>query len=149
MVRFLRRLLTIFLGSARKSLHQGNVAANEQIARYILSKRHFSTSKRTVKYAAYLPAPNGETSVYRTSGVSEEDIWEIGQENVAKPSGRTLYARGETTAGVILRTGLALFPESTPHPLHANIMNWPSEKDEQKMLALEIANEATLTNSPQ
>ena len=49
-----------------------------------------------------------ETSVYRISGVSEEDIWEIGQENVAKPSGRTLYARRETTAGVILRTSLAL-----------------------------------------
>lgn len=97
-----------------------------------------------MKYAAYLPASNRETSVYRISGLSEEVIWEIGQENVANPSGRTLYARGDTQAAVILKTGLALVPETTPHPLHANIAEWPSDKDEQKMLAMEIANEATL-----
>lgn len=102
-----------------------------------------------MKYAAYLPASNGETSVYRTSGLTEEEIWEIGQEKVAKPSGRSLHARGDTPASVILKTGLAITPETTPHPLHANIVNWPLEKDEQRMLALEIANEATLTLSPQ
>lgn len=120
------------------------MAANEQIARYILSKRYFSTTNRTVKYGAYLPAPDGETSVYRITGLSEEGVWEIGQEYVAKPSNRTLYARGDTPAIVILKTGLALVPETTPHPLHANITNWPADKDEQKMLALEIANEAVL-----
>jgi hypothetical protein len=120
------------------------VEASEQIARYILSKRHFSTTNRTVKYGAYLPAPDGETSVYRISELSEEEIWEIGQENVAKPSNRTLYARGDTPANVILKTGLTLVPETTSHPLHANIVKWPSDKDEQKMLALEIVNEAVL-----
>ena len=124
------------------------MAASEQIARYILSKRHFSTSNRTVKYGAYLPAPDGETSVYRISGLSEEVIWEIGQENVAKPSSRTLYARGDTPANVILKTRLTLVPETAPHPLHANIVKWPSDKDERKMLALEIVNEATLALSP-
>ena len=142
-------MLNIFRGSARQSPQEDNVAASEQIARYILSKRHFNTAKRAVKYAAYLPAHNGETSVYRTSGLTEEEIWAIGQEKVSKPSGRSLHARGDTSASVILKTGLAIIPETTPHPLHANIVNWPLEKDEQKMLALEIANEATLTLSPQ
>ena len=145
MVRFLRRLLNIFRGSVRQTPMADNVASSEQIARYVLSKKHFSTSKCAVKYAAYLPAPNGETSVYRTSGLSEEEIWEIGQKRVAEPSGRSLHARGDTSASVILKTGLTIIPETTPHPLHANIMNWPSEKDKQKMLAIEIANEATLT----
>lgn len=138
----------MFRGSARKSLQQDNVAASEQIARYILSKRYFSTKNRTVKYGAYMPAPNGETSVYRISGLSEEEVWQIGQQNVAKPGMRTLYARGDTPASVIMKTGLTLVPETTPHPLHANIVNWPLVKDEQKMLALEIVNEATLTLAP-
>jgi len=34
--------------------------------------------------------------------------------------------------------------DTVPHPLHANIIEWPAEKDEQKMLAIEIANNATL-----
>ena len=57
---------------------------------------------------------------------------------------RTLYARGDTTASVITKTGLEIVPETNPHPLYANIVNWPSERDEQKMLVVEIANEAVL-----
>lgn len=140
--------MTIFRGSARKSQHQDNVAASEQIARYILSKRYFSVSNRAVKYGAYLPAPNGEASVYRISNISEKEIWDIGREYVAGPSKRTLYARGNTTAAVITKTGLEIVPETTQHSLHANIVNWPSEKHEQKMLAVEIANEAKLVMSP-
>lgn len=144
MAQFLKRLLAIFYGSAHKPSQQDSVAANEQIARYILSKRYFSISNRTVKYGAYLPAPNGETSVYRISNIAEEEIWDIGRKYVAGPSKRTLHARGDTTAIAITKTGLDIAPEATPHPLHANIVNWPTEKDEQKMLAVEIANEATL-----
>ncbi|MDX2415851.1 MAG: hypothetical protein QNK19_00100 [Xanthomonadales bacterium] len=124
------------------------MAASEQIARYILSKRYFSVSNRAVKYGAYLPAPNGEASVYRISNISEKQIWDIGREYVAVPSMRTLYARGDTTATVVTKTGLEIVPETTKHSLHANIVNWPSEKHEQKMLALEIANKAELAMPP-
>jgi len=144
MAQFPKRLLAIFHGSAHKLSQQDSVAASEQIARYILSKRHFSVSSRTVKYGAYLPASDNETSVYRISNISEKEIWDIGRKYVAGPSKRTLHARGDATAVAITKTGLEISPETTPHPLHANIVNWPSEKDEQKMLAVEIANEATL-----
>jgi len=138
----------IFRGSAQKIPQQDSVAANELIARYILSKRHFSTSNRIVKYGAYLPAPNGETSVYRVSSLSNEEIWKIGRRYVVEPTNRTLYARGDTTASVILKTELGITPEKSPHPLHANIVNWPLEKDEKKMLAMEIVNETTLAIPP-
>lgn len=100
-----------------------------------------------MKYGAYMPAPNGETSVFRTSNLSDGEIWDIGYKYVAEPSMRSLYARGDTTAATIRKTGLDIVPETTPHPLHSNIVKWPSEKDEQKMLAVEIANQATLTVS--
>jgi len=144
MVQFLKRLLAIFLGSAHKPSQQDGVADSEQIARYILSKRHISVTKGIVRPAAYMPAPNGEASVYRISDITEKDVWDIGREYVAGPSGRTLRARGDTSAVTISKTGLEIVPETTPHHLHANIVNWPTEKDEQKMLAVEIANEATL-----
>lgn len=144
MVQFLKRLLAIFHGSAHKPSQQDSVAASEQIARYILSKRHISVTKGIVRSAAYMPAPNGETSVYRITDITEKGVWDIGRKYVAGPSGRTLYARGDTPAVAITKTGLEIAPETTPHPLHANIVSWPSEKDEQKMLAVEIANKATL-----
>lgn len=138
----------MFRGSAQESPQQDKVATSERIARYILSKRHFSTSNRTVKYGAYLPAQNGETSVYRTSTLPEAEIWKIGKQYVAEPMDRTLYARGDTPVSVIVKTILEVVPEITPHPLHANIVKWPSGKDEKKMLAVEIANEATLEIYP-
>lgn len=144
MAQFLKRLLAIFHGSAHKPSQQDGVEASEQIARYILTKRHVSVTKGIVRPAAYMPASNGETSVYRISDIAEKEIWDIGRKYVAEPSGRTLRARGDSPAAAITKTGLEIVPETTPHPLHANIVNWPSEKDEQKMLAVEIANEATL-----
>ena len=101
-----------------------------------------------MKYGAYLPAPNGEVSVYRTLNLSEKEIWDIGHEYVAKPSNRNLYARGDITASAIRKTNLDIVPETNPHPLHANIVNWPLEKDGQKMLAVEIANTAKLAMPP-
>jgi len=144
MAQFLRRLLAIFHGSAHKPSQQDRVEVSEQIARYILSKRHISVANGIVRPAAYMPASNGETSVYRISDIAEKEVWDIGRKYVAGPGGRTLHARGDTPAVAITKTGLAIVPETTPHPLHANIVNWPSEKDEQKMLAVAIANEATL-----
>jgi len=144
MAQFLKRLLAIFLGSAHKPLKQDSVADSEQIARYIFTKKHFSVDRGIVRPAAYMPAPNREASVFRISNLAEKEIWDIGHKYVAWPSGRTLRARGDTSAVMISKTELKIVPETTPHPLHANIVNWPSEKDEQKMLAVEIANEATL-----
>lgn len=105
-------------------------------------------SNQTVKSGTYLPAPNGETSVYLTSGVSEEKIWNIGREYVAKPRERTLHARGDVTVVAIVKTGLKVVPDTGPHPRHANITGWPPEKDERKMLAVEIADASKLMLPP-
>ena len=97
-----------------------------------------------MKSGAYLPAPNGETSVYRTSDVPEEEIWNIGREAVAKPRDGSLYARGDVPVAAIVKTGLKVVPDTGPHPRHANITGWPPEKDKQKMLAVEIADASEL-----
>ena len=129
-------------------MQRDKIATGEQTTRYILSSRHFNASKRTVMFGAYLPASNGETSVYRTSGVPEEEIWNIGREDVAKPRERTLHARGDVTSAAIVKTGLKVVPDTSPHPRHANIIGWPPEKDKQKMLAVEIADASKLMLPP-
>lgn len=103
-----------------------------------------------MKYGAYMPAEKtGKASIYRTSDLGEKEIWEIGQEFVAKPTMRILRARGDTAAAVIMDTGLNIIPDFAPHPRHADIDNWPSPKDKKKLLAIEIANEAALTIFPE
>jgi hypothetical protein len=47
----------------------GNIAAEEIVARCIFSLSHFSRDNNRVKHNAFMPAPDGKTSVFRTRGV--------------------------------------------------------------------------------
>lgn len=84
-----------------------------------------------------------ETSVFRTSDSSEAEIWEIGRfvENKRKQS---LKGRADIGVLFILKQGLSVAPEikKSGHRLHANIVGWPTEKDERMQIALELANES-------
>jgi len=98
-----------------------------------------------------MPPPNLRESVYRTTNKPSAEIWEIGELFVAKPMSekvgkiKTIQGRADITAVQIMnKKGLDVSPDTEPHPFHANIIGWPEAKDEQKMLAVELANEASL-----
>ncbi len=54
-----------------------HILENETIARFLLSKNHFARTKNIVKYRAFLPNRDGETSVYRTTGIVDAEIWQM------------------------------------------------------------------------
>lgn len=143
MDRFLNRLSGIFHVSPNKERLPDSVAENEKIARFIFSSKHYAKEVGRVKYAAYLPARNGESSVYRIDNISWEGVWKIGKEYV-ETGERKIRACAETSALEIRRNALKVTPETTVHYRHANIVSWPHEKDERKMLAMEIANKSQL-----
>jgi len=116
---------------------------NESVARYILSKSHFSREEARVKHAAFMPPGNLRASVYRVSGLDADTIWMIGTEHVAQPRGRRLYGRGQLTVQAVVDTGLAVEPEEPPER-HAVIIGWPADKDRQMELAQELAAAAQL-----
>lgn len=116
---------------------------NEQVSRYLLSKSQFSTLKGRVKYSAFMPAPDGKTSIFRIYDLTEREIWEIGDREVAQKRNKALLGRADITASHILKSGLRIIPDDTP-PRHANINNWPSEKDKQRLIALELADDSSL-----
>ncbi len=107
-------------------------------------------SNGRVKYNAYLPNNNDETSVYRLSGIENElDIWKIGDKYVREPRSRngtscTIYGRSEVSAEIILDNNLSITPQPTPHPRHADITNWPEDKPQKQMKATVLADESVL-----
>lgn len=138
-----------FLKSFFKALRESqtretipNIQDQEDLCRYIFSSNHVSATK--VKYAAFLPDKNGETSVFRISGCTENEIWDIGINHVAKLSGRILKARGDFAASHVRKSSLDVISETSRHDLHANLVNWPTERDEQKLIAIELANSTKL-----
>ena len=90
-----------------------------------------------------MPNRDRELSVFRVQGISEEQIWTIGQNYVSEPQGRTLYGRGDVSASVVVESKLTIIPDDNP-PRHANIVGWPEDKSAQKLIALELAGKSTL-----
>lgn len=120
----------------------GSVEPHEPITRFIHSSEHFAAQTGRVKPAALLPALNRatqrlESSVYRASGASSEELWAICAEHVDIT--RRMKARGTTAAEHFLAAGLQFDPDGKPHPRHANVIEWPLPKHEQKILAQKIA----------
>ena len=119
------------------------VKSTENISRFVFSSKHIRKSDNTVKYAAFLSRVDGDTSVFRTSGLSGEMIFEIVQ-NVFQDGEIERYkGRADLKASVIFNKGLSVIPEEPP-PKHANITNWPIDESKRKEIALELAAEAQL-----
>ena len=144
MIQFLKILLASLKEFIRKPVVTDNVDPSERITRYLLSKSEFVKTKGKVKHNAFMPPPTGKKSVYRTSGLTENEIWNIGKQFVAKPRNKTLRARGDIAASDIQERGLQIIPDKTPHPKHADIVGWPSEKHDQLMIAKILESKASL-----
>lgn len=97
-----------------------------------------------VKYNAFLPSPNKETSVYRISTLTRDEIWDIGKRSVAEVRCETLRGRADIITLDVLKEDLKVKPNIERHPLHANIIGWPAIKHEQKLIAIKLAEKARL-----
>ncbi|VAX29663.1 hypothetical protein MNBD_NITROSPIRAE03-85, partial [hydrothermal vent metagenome] len=108
------------------------VELSEILSRFVLQKNWYRHSDNRVKYAAFMPNPkNGETSVFRTSGISDVEIWQIGEHEVAMKRDKPISGRADIKASVVISKNLRILPCEPPER-HANIIAWPDEKSEQK-----------------
>ncbi|MDZ7661958.1 hypothetical protein [Thiohalophilus sp.] len=131
---FLNKLLNFF---------SNKVSDDECLSRYIFSSKHFNT--KGIKSVAFIPSPkNDETSVFRISNLNDDDVWAIGHNHVARLRKQSLKARADLLAAGPRSLSLDVTPETTLHKLHANIVNWPTERDDKIELAIDLAKMATL-----
>jgi len=116
---------------------------SETLSRFIFQKSQYKTSDNTVRYTAFIPSSkNGETSVFCTSDIHDEKIWNIGRE-VSVKRGKPVLGRADIVADVVMSQDLEI-NSSEPPERHANIIGWPDERSKQKLIALELAEEAQL-----
>ena len=128
----------------------GSVAPDELLARYITYSRWFHKQDLTVRQDAFIPL-NSELSVTRHLYLTEEDIWKIGRkiaEGMSTP--RRLHGRADVETRHVIAQRLNVVPQPVDgNPNHANIINWPPDKDARKMCALEIAKIARFVVNPE
>jgi hypothetical protein len=120
----------------------------ETLARFILQRNWIRPSDNTVKHAAFMPNPhNGETSVFRIAGLNDQDVWQIGDREVAARRDKPLLGRADIHAFNVVSKELHIVPNEPP-PRHANIVGWPDEKSKQLQIAVELAAEAQFHSKP-
>ena len=125
-----------------------DISLSENLSRFLFYKREFNEETNTVKYSAFLPNRNGETSVFRTSTLEIGRIWEIGSD-VSKQRKKTFLGRGIVFVTDVVDSGLNLEgAKEGEHPLHANIIGWALEKERKKLAALKLAARAQLSLPP-
>jgi len=91
-----------------------------------------------------MPNQDGEVSVYRTKDLTCQQINEIGQLHVAEIQNKKLLGRAEIVTSSILKQDLKIEADTEPHPRHANIIGWPTDKSKHKVIAIQLAAEAQL-----
>ena len=142
LLQFWRFLQATFLKFDRVP---SRVSPSEPISRFIFSREHVKAGR--VSSAAFMPSPKTlDISVYRTSGCGERKIWLLGDLFVAakRRQNRGILARADLASQLVFNEGLDIIPEPSPHPRHANVTNWPSDKPQQRIKAMVLANGATL-----
>jgi hypothetical protein len=117
-----------------------NVDKRELLTRYIVHRKWYRKPDRSIKGEAFEPR-NLQTSVYRTIGLAKNEVRTIG-EGVASASSKQLYGWTDLAVLKVYEISLGVDPDNNPHR-HANIIYWPPEVERQKLLAKELAAEAT------
>jgi hypothetical protein len=110
----------------------------EALSRFITQRSDYSPKHNKARPRAFVPFPHQALSVFRTSGLNEPAVWRIGEIFVSQPLERTLYGRAELTVEEISRAGLRLFVDDIP-ARHADVVGWPTPKDQQVAIAQELA----------
>ena len=122
------------------------VNSSESLARYLTHHNHYSTSKSVVKASAFLPPPTLRLSIFRIDKLTLEEVLEIGRVNVVSvmPLPReNVYGFANIKASAVYENNLDVDPDNNP-PRHADIVGWPQERSERKLIAEELAARATL-----
>ncbi len=116
------------------------VDLSETLSRFVLNRK-WIRADNTVRHIAFTPDQKGDTSVFRISGITNNEIWDIGDREVAPKQNRPILGRADINTAIVISNELKVIP-SEPPKRHADITDWPEEKSEQKQIALELAAES-------
>jgi hypothetical protein len=118
------------------------IPTGELLARFITADG-WIRADRTIKQDAFMPPKDLEFSVTRHLGLTQEEIWKLGQavvDEIAKKRAATLHGRADLLAEITIQQNL----RTVAHPLegnanHAHVIGWPSDKPAQKIIAQQLA----------
>ncbi|MEX0720117.1 MAG: hypothetical protein WD059_05580 [Balneolaceae bacterium] len=123
---------------------QSAVELSNDLGRYLTSSGWFARTKSRVKPNAFMPAPDSQLSVFNIENLEEKEIKRISEKYVLpKRPQINIHGYAKNLAKDFKKAKLSII-KAEPPPKHINIGNWPESKDEQMIIAQELAEKATL-----
>ncbi len=122
----------------------------ESLARFCTSSSWVAKTTGRVKHQAFLPAPDDDTSVYRVTSMTPEEIWGHAEQHFVNPENQPHKHHGAARieAGHVRTSGIDILAQEGP-PRHANLRGWPRHEDPElqksrrKEIATKIADKAS------
>lgn len=124
---------------------------NDRMTRFVFNRRDYRRNPLGLKSRALEPAADSlTTSVTQTTNITDPEIWRKGNDQLELRQNPNLHGRGDFLTEAIRENDLDVVPDPTPEDkLHANIVNWPKDKEHRMHLAREIADSAEFLYNPE
>jgi len=118
------------------------VYPTDNFSRFITSSKWYAASENRVKRRVFMPARNGHTSIFYYEKVN--NCRDVALKYVHPyRKNVSIYGFASNQAEDFLVAKLSLV-KSEPPPNHYNVGKWPLSKDEQLLIAQEIADKSLL-----
>jgi hypothetical protein len=111
-----------------------------------------SISNSRPKPTAFDPSPHNELSVAHSTGLTDEEIWEIGSHTLGTEPGRTtIYGRADVPVQALIEQLLRAVRDDNPFQRHTSVLGWPSPNDPneakqlRKLICLELSQHPEVT----
>ena len=115
----------------------------EDITRFLRNSSHLRPGAGRPHFSAFMPrVPNGDISVYRTTGMPGANIIDLGARYVGRPD-LPLKGHCSLAAQDIFAEGLDIVSAPDPHERHANVCGWAVDL-KNRIIARKLADKATL-----
>src|SRR6266446_5875356 len=121
----------------------------ERITPYLFHSNEFNSKKKIVLFPAFFPSlKKRRKSVYWTSRLADYFVWSIGERHVVPFRGPIKGRADLPTSFVYAIPGLAIKLTSKPHPRHADILGWHTDRRMIRLQAEKLADDASLMLIP-
>jgi hypothetical protein len=123
-----------------------SVDPSENVSRFLF-KDNIRVLDNVIKPAAFLPTASPfEVSVFRTSELSEQAIWQLAVEQVEPERSHVkgpVIGRGDLTVTILIEENLRVRPDQDLVSRHADIVNWPEDRAARATVAKVLAAKAS------
>lgn len=98
----------------------------EVVTRFICSDRHIRRTQSRPKPGVFNPSPYIELSVVHSSGLSDQEVWELGKQTLGSEPGRDkICGRADVPVQSLLDVKLRALRDDNPFKRHTSILDWP------------------------